>query len=148
MRMRGIGKERKYKYIYLYYKLRYKASMKLKKNDAEVKKLQARYERLKKRLARLGPVLLGTITERTISRPNPEHPGGVKIFGPYYQWTFKEAGKTVTVNLGAAQVDDFRKAIERHRVLEETTEEMRALSRNILDATTEGVKRRKLLDPK
>jgi hypothetical protein len=66
-----------------------------------------------------------------------------KSFGPYYQWTFKEAGKTVTVNLTAEQAESFGQAIARHRMLEETIAEMRALSRKILEATTPGVKRRK-----
>ncbi|MCL4234124.1 MAG: hypothetical protein KJ042_06365, partial [Deltaproteobacteria bacterium] len=55
-------------------------------------------------------------------------------------------GKTVAVNLSATQVAKFRKAIERNRVLENTVDEMRALSRQILDASTKGVTKRKRRD--
>jgi uncharacterized iron-regulated protein len=111
--------------------------------SSELRNLQARYDRLRKKLARLGPILVGTITERTILRKDPDRPGEKKAYGPYYQWTFKEAGKTVTVNLSSSQVKDFQKAIDRNRFLEQTTEEMRRVSRQILDASTVGVKRRK-----
>jgi len=118
--------------------------METQKNSSELRKLQATYDRLRKRLARLGPILVGTITERTILREEPDRPGENKSYGPYYQWTFKEAGKTVTVNLSATQVNHFQKAIDNHRTLETTVDEMRGLSRRILDAATEGVKRRNI----
>lgn len=111
--------------------------------SSELRSLQGKFDRLMKRLANLGPILVGTITERTILRDDPSLPGEKKSFGPYYQWTFKEAGKTVTVNLSAAQVKPFQKAIDQNRLLENTAEEIRILSRQILDATTVGVMKRK-----
>jgi hypothetical protein len=103
----------------------------------------ARRARLLARLARLGPVLQGTITPRTILRDDPQAPGKQKEYGPYYQWTWKRNGKTVTVNLSASQAKLYQKAIHEHRKLEAMLEELRALSLKTLEATTQGVPKRK-----
>lgn len=105
--------------------------------------MEGRYARLTQRLAKLGPVLQGTITQRTIVRPDPQSPRKEKSYGPYYQWTFKRSGKTVTVNLTAAQAKTYQRAIDNHRKLETIIEEMRVLSLEILEAKTTGVKKRK-----
>lgn len=109
----------------------------------ETAAMERRYARLAARLARTGLVLQGSIAERTIVRPDPGAQGKEKAYGPYWQWTFKRGGKTVTVNLGAGQARTYRGAIERNRALEETVAEMRALSLRILEARTKGVKKRK-----
>lgn len=114
----------------------------MKKND-EVNRLEKRYARLRARLAKLGPVLQGTITERTIQRQDPKRPGQDKTYGPYYQWTFKRAAKTVTVNLTRTQAKVYQRAIDNHRKLESITQEMRELSLKLLEEKTEGVKKRK-----
>ena len=66
-----------------------------------------------------------------------------KVYGPYHQWTWKQEGKTVTVNLSASQARVFQRAIDNHRKLAALVGEMRTLSRQILEATTVGVKKRK-----
>lgn len=108
-----------------------------------VARMEKRYNRVAAKLADLGPILQGTITERTIVRPDPKHHGKEKTYGPYYQWTWKRDGKTVTVNLSATQAKLYRKAINNHRKMEEVIQEMRRLSLAILEETTEGVTRRK-----
>lgn len=113
------------------------------KKDPEIATMEKRYARLTARLAKLGPVLQGTITERTMVRGDPERPGKEKTYGPYYQWTFKRAAKTVTVNLSRSQAKTYQRAIDNHRKLEVITQEMRALSLTILEEKTQGVKRRK-----
>jgi hypothetical protein len=65
-----------------------------------------------------------------------------KKYGPYYQWTFKEIGKTVTVNLSVAQKNAFQEAIANNRVAEESLSKMRILSREIVEYSTSGVRRR------
>lgn len=104
--------------------------------------MERRYARLTARLAKLGPVLQGAITERAIVRPDRDAPGKERTYGPYYQWTFKRQGKTVTVNLSASQAKLYQRAIDRNRELEETIAQLRALSLEILDAKTKGVKKR------
>jgi len=116
------------------------------KNDLSTERMKKRYGRLTARLSALGPVLQGTITERTIERPDPGHPGKNKTYGPYFQWTFKQHGKTVTTNLTASQAKVYQKAIDQHRKLEATLEEMRTLSLQILEKSTQGVAKRKKRD--
>ena len=113
------------------------------KRQANTGRMAQRYARLTARLAKMGPILQGTITERTIVREDPKHPGKKKTSGPYYQWTFKRAAKTVTVNLSRTQAKVYQRAIDNHRKLEAITSEMRQLSLQILEATTQGVKKRK-----
>jgi hypothetical protein len=102
-------------------------------------RLNRRYERLRARLAKVGWVLQGTITQRYDDRV----PAGNPPRGPYPQWTFKRHGKTVTVNLAPGQVKAFQTAIDNHRKAERILQEMRDLSLQYLDTTTRGPKRRK-----
>jgi len=113
------------------------------KQDKELAQKQKRYGQLTQRLAKVGHVLQGTITERTIRREFPKGSGKHKDYGPYYQWTWKHKGKTVTVNLSASQAKAYRRAINQHRKMESILEQLRALSREILDMKTESVKRRR-----
>ena len=96
--------------------------------------------RTPEQLGKTGWVLVGTIRPRRI----PARRGGSKkLLGPYCQWTFKERGKTVTVNLSASQVKVFQRAIDEQRKVENLLAEMRLLSREFLEGATRGVKRRK-----
>jgi len=113
------------------------------KKEMEIERLEQQYARLTARVAKLGPVLQGSIAERTIILDVPNQPGEKKRYGPYFQWTFKRAAKTVTVNLSASQAKVYQCAIDRNRKLEEMLGEMRELSLQILEAKTQGVKKRK-----
>jgi len=105
-----------------------------------VPRLRRRLARLAARLGQAEWLLVGTIRPRWIAA----RPGSAKKrLGPYYQWTFKEHGKTVTVNLSAAQVKPFQRAIDEQRQVDTLLAKMRSLSRQFLEATTPGVKRRK-----
>jgi hypothetical protein len=108
-----------------------------------VDRLRKHYDRLAAQLTKLGPIVQGTITERTITKEDPRDPQSSRIIGPYYQWTFKRNAKTVTVNLSAEQVKPFQRAIDKNRKLEAILTHMRELSCEILEATTKGVRRRK-----
>ena len=115
----------------------------MEKKEKKVDVLRRRHAQARRRLARTGWILQGTVTERTIRREDPERPGQQKAYGPYYQWTWKREGKTVTVNLTARQAQAYREAIARHQALEKTLQEMRTLSRRILEAALPGVKKRR-----
>ncbi len=106
------------------------------------KRLKERLQRLATRFAGLGPIVQGTITERTITREDPTRPGKAKTIGPYYQWTFKRNAKTVTVNLSAHQRKQFQKAIDNNRKAEDLLAQMRELSLEFLNAATQGVAKR------
>jgi hypothetical protein len=110
-------------------------------NSASLARLEARYERLKEDLRGLGLIAHGTILERRI--PRPRATAKDKPYGPYYQWTRKQHGRTRAVNLSASQAKAYAKAIQQHRKMEKLIEKMRDVSLKILDITTEGVKKRK-----
>jgi hypothetical protein len=111
-------------------------------NDNAIDKLMDRYRKLAMKLSSVGPIVQGTITERTISKNVASAGKKKKKYGPYYQWTFKNAGKTVTINLAGGQVKAFSKAIAHNRQAEKILILMRELSRKICEASAEGVKKR------
>lgn len=111
------------------------------KKNASLARLEQRYERLKEDLRGLGLIAQGTILERRI--PRPRAAAKEKPYGPYYQWTRKQRGRTRAVNLSASQAKAYAKAIRQHRKMEKIVETMRHVSLKILDITTEGVKKRK-----
>lgn len=108
----------------------------------DVPSLVADYERLKKVLAGVGLIAQGTIIPRRITKPDPSDRRKKKSYGPYYQWTMKIKGRTVTINLSPSQVREFKKAIANNRKLENTLTRMRELSEQILNGSTVGVTRR------
>jgi hypothetical protein len=107
--------------------------------NTKIIRLMARYEALATQLSKTGLILQGTITERSIESGEDKE----KVYGPYYQWTRKIKQKTVTVNLSRSQTKVYQKAIDNNKKLEKIIKEMLALSMKILEATTEGVKKRK-----
>ena len=106
-------------------------------------RLLRRHQTLRHSLSELGLTLQGTVLRRSIVRDDPGHPGRVKNYGPYYQWTRKVEGRTVIQNLTASQASTYGLAIRENRKLEKTICEMRAISLKILELTTEGVQKRK-----
>ena len=112
-------------------------------NRSSQSNLQKRYTQLADQLSYMGPVLPGSITERRIIGQASKKQIDRKKYGPYYQWTRKVYGKTVTVNLSGAQVDLFRKAIDNNRRLEQILREMREISLQRLENDTQSVKRRR-----
>lgn len=107
-----------------------------------VEALEHRFRALALKLAGLGPILQGTLTRRIITREPGEKGGRPVTYGPYYQWTFKNAGRTVTVNLSTVQAKLAQRAILNNRKLERTLAELRRLSRQLCEASSQGVKRR------
>lgn len=107
-----------------------------------IQEIERKRAALLKRLAKIGPVLQGTITRRSVVREDPQAPGTQKEYGPYNQWTWKREGKTVTVNLSGDQLKPYQRAIDENRKLEELLRQLRETSLQLLEATTEGVKKR------
>jgi hypothetical protein len=99
----------------------------------KIEKLQARYDALKVRLEAIGPIMVGTITKRMDRRRSDTAPGGYVVRGPYYQWTWKEKGKTRTRNLTPQQA--------RVRKLMKIVLRMRDVSLKILQEDTSKLKK-------
>lgn len=95
-----------------------------------------KFNELRKNLGKMGYIVQGTLTERY------QNYMGKKV-GPYYQWTFKKNGKTVTVNLSKEQAALFREAISNYKELKKILSDMKSLSRQILEESAPGVHKRK-----
>lgn len=113
------------------------------KKKPTLQQMQKTYRSLAANLTDTGLLLQGTITERIIHKKSKQPGKGSITYGPYFQWTFKEEGKTRTVNLSKEQLYLFLQAIENNRKVEAVLKEMREMSREILEAATRGVKKRK-----
>ena len=61
------------------------------------------------------------------------HADPPELHGPYWQWTRKRAGKTVTRLVPDDQVDDYRQWIDNHRRLRELVAELEDLTLAIAD---------------
>jgi hypothetical protein len=101
--------------------------------------LQKQYRQLQQEIGQIGFIAVGTITPRRIIKPDPDDRRRKKIYGPYYQWTYKLGGKTITINLTKDRAVELQKAIDNQRKIESIIKNMQELSRRILEATTAAV---------
>ena len=95
-------------------------------------------------LASLGLALPGTLIERHVRCGRPGcrcHADPPVLHGPYWQWTRKVAGKTVTRLVPDGQLDDYRQWLGNHRRLRTLVAELEALTLAIADAGQPGKRR-------
>jgi hypothetical protein len=79
--------------------------------DRQLARLQARYQKQAAELAHLGFMLKGSVLQRFLPCGNPGcrcHADPPRLHGPYWQWTSKVAGKTVTRMLNPQQARRYR----------------------------------------
>ena len=98
---------------------------------------QARAAGIAAELAGLGLALPGTLTQRHVRCGKPGcrcHADPPVLHGPYWQWTRKVAGKTVTRLVADDQLDDYRQWLDNHRRLRALVAELEALTLAIADA--------------
>lgn len=99
-------------------------------------KTRAVYEALKAEITRLGLVRPGSLVRRFMPcgrsgcRCMTDPP---ELHGPYYQWTHKLRGKTLTRRLSKAQADRCREWIRNHRELKRLVRRMETLSLRTTD---------------
>jgi hypothetical protein len=106
---------------------------------------ETRYDGLKRAIAALGPIRRGSLVRRFMPcgksgcccQASPP-----QLHGPYYQWTRKVRGKTVTVRLTQAEARLFKEWISNGRQLDKIVAQMEAVSLRI---TARLVKRRRRL---
>jgi hypothetical protein len=97
---------------------------------------QARAAAITAELASIGLALPGTLIERHVRCGKPRcrcHADPPALHGPYWQWTRKAAGKTVTRLVGDDQLDDYRQWLDNHRRLRTLIAELEALTLAIAD---------------
>jgi hypothetical protein len=96
----------------------------------------ARYAALKRAVRAVGFIRRGSLVRRFMPCGKP----GCRcqatppvLHGPYYQWSRKVGGKTVTVRLTRAQARLFAKWIANGRQLDTLVAQMEAICRRITD---------------
>ena len=98
---------------------------------------QARAAGIAAELASLGLALPGTLIERHVRCGKPGcrcHADPPVLHGPYWQWTRKVAGKTITRLVPDEQLDDYRQWLDNHRRLRALVAELEALTLAVADA--------------
>jgi hypothetical protein len=101
---------------------------------------QRRQRQIVAEIAQLGFCLPGSLVARRSRCGNPNcacHSDPDRLHGPYLSWTRKVDGKTVTLNLTAAQAARYRPWFDNAKRLRELTNELEGLSARIA-ATAEG----------
>jgi hypothetical protein len=94
-----------------------------------------RFQELKAELARVEYFSKGTMLARMIKCGKPKCPCGAdpkKRHGPYFEWTYKEQGKTVNVRLTAEAAPFFQAASKQYRKLKSTLARLEKLSRHAI----------------
>jgi hypothetical protein len=99
---------------------------------AELARLRREYRALQDQIRRLGFVAPGSVLERYTVCGTPGcrcHADPPTRHGPYFQYTRKVDGKTLTRRLTPEQADRYREWIANRRRLDQLTEQMDQLSR-------------------
>ena len=87
-----------------------------------------------------GYILNGSVVSHHLHRTiRGEH----KKYGPYYIWTRKIKGKTVTRALTEEQATIIKESIERNREMEKRLAELRSVSEKIIFSLSHSVRKRK-----
>lgn len=87
-----------------------------------------------------GYILQGSVVRRKLQRRVGTT---LKSYGPYYLWTRKMNGKTVTLALTKEQAQTIRQAISRNRKVVQRLDRLRSLSEQIIMTLCPCVTRRK-----
>jgi hypothetical protein len=69
---------------------------------------------------------------RTAPRASPPS-WPAQLHGPYWQWTRKQAGKTISRLVPDDQVDDYRQWLDNHRRLHELIAELEDITLAVAD---------------
>jgi hypothetical protein len=94
-----------------------------------------RFQELKADLARIEYFSKGTVLARMIKCGKTKCPCGAdpkKRHGPYFEWTYKQQGKTVNVRLTAEAAPFFQAASKQYRKLKSTLARLEKLSRQAI----------------
>src|SRR5947209_2436376 len=99
--------------------------------ERRLKTCRTRYAAAKAALSAVGFTCEGSLVERSTCchNPNCRCADPNQRHGPYYQLSWKAAGKTVSRLLSAEEAALYREWIDNRRRLESVLEEMRDLSR-------------------
>lgn len=105
---------------------------------------QDRYRDLAAQIADLGYIAAGSITRRRTRCANPNcrcHRDPSQMHGPYWQWTAKIDGKTVTRRLSQTEAELYQEWINNDRRLRAITAQMRQVAAEATGMIMEEAKR-------
>lgn len=103
-------------------------------NARVLRACECRYDRLRRRLAGIGYLAAGTITVSRLPCGNPDcrcRRGARFRHGPYYYWTTKVEGKTVSKLLKPEEARLYLHWITNRRRLDRTVQAMLEVSRDV-----------------
>ncbi|MGH3263389.1 MAG: DUF6788 family protein [Trebonia sp.] len=92
---------------------------------------ERRYRELASQLATIGLIYSGSVTRRYTRCGTPGckcHAEPPQLHGPYYQWTAKVNGKTVTRRLNQAEAELYQEWIDNDRQLRSLIQQMRQIA--------------------
>lgn len=117
---------------------------------AELARLTADYEATKARLAEIGFTCEGSLIKRYTSckNPNCRCVNPEQRHGPYWQISWKEAGKTVSKMLPAEDAALYQQWIANRRALEAVLNEMRDISHTAAERVLAGRDRPLIAPPR
>jgi hypothetical protein len=95
----------------------------------------ARFRHARQQLQQLDYFLKGTVLKRMMQCGQPTcacHRDASQRHGPYFEWTYKVKGKTVSVTLSPKVAPLYQAATKQHRQLKAALARMERLSRTAL----------------
>lgn len=104
--------------------------------DADLDGLRARYRALQDHVRRLDFIAVGSVIERYTVCGTPScrcRADPPARHGPYYQYSRKLHGKTLTRRLTAEQAQRYRGWIANRRTLDDLIDQMDEISRQVAD---------------
>jgi hypothetical protein len=102
--------------------------------ETKLKRLRGDYDRIKQQIAELGHVVPGTLIKRsyTCGHAYCHCKKDGTLHGPYYHWTRKVRGKTVSINLDEETAPIVQKWIDNKRQLRKLCTRLEKTSLEIL----------------
>lgn len=107
---------------------------------------QRRYRELAAQLAEVGYIATGSITRRSTRCGTPScrcHADPPQLHGPYWQWTAKVDGKTVTRRLNDSEAKLYQQLIANNRHLRALVTQMHQVAAKATDLMIEEAKNEK-----
>ena len=103
--------------------------------DNNMNEIEKQYLNIKKELLKLGFIIYGSVNTvyhrcgRSYCKCKKDKS---KLHGPYYLWTWKEKGKTISKKLSLKQVEIFKMLKKNKKAFDLITERMKNLSRKYI----------------
>ncbi len=102
---------------------------------AGVDPTRSRFRQIREQLQQVDYFLKGTVLKRMMKCGQPTcacHRDASRRHGPYFEWTYKLQGKTVSVKLSPQAAPLYQAATKQHRQLKVVLARMERLSRTAL----------------